>query len=116
MPENRDGAGRFQKGQSGNPGGRARNAFAETIRSETRDGAELVTLALAIARSPEEDTTDRLRAIGWLADRGFGKAVQQVEVGGDPEKPLVFELSPAKLAKAKEILDAATSSDEVHPA
>ena len=74
-PQNRDGSGRFLKGQSGNPGGRPKG-FAERIRAETRDGADLVGFVVRVLHNPRAKTTDRLTAATWLADRGFGGPVQ----------------------------------------
>lgn len=79
----------FQKGKSGNPGGRpkAAVALARMIRERTSaDGVEcgeLVDIVLAVARG--EDKTmgteaSRRWALDWLADRGLGKPTEHVEV------------------------------------
>lgn len=49
------------------------------IQAETNDGAELVAYMLAVLRNPRQPTPFRMAAAQWLADRGFGKAVQTLE-------------------------------------
>src|SRR4029450_580901 len=77
-PANRGVSGRFLPGQSGNPTGRP-PGFGAMIREETREGAELVAFILAVLRGPKQPTVLRMQAAQWLADRGFGKAVVQVD-------------------------------------
>lgn len=72
--ENRNLAGRFPPGVSGNPGGRPKG-LRSMIREQTGDGAELVAFALAVLRGKRRAMMkQRLEALYWLADRGFGKA------------------------------------------
>lgn len=80
----------FQKGKSGNPGGRPRGALemARMIREQTHDGADLVKHALKVWRDKKATPKDRQWAHEWLCDRGFGKAVQSVDVGFDGEHSL----------------------------
>jgi len=78
-PGNRGVSGRFLPGVSGNPTGRPKG-FAALIQAETKDGAELVAYMLGVLRAPKQPTALRMAAAQWLADRGFGKAVQTVEV------------------------------------
>ena len=74
-PQNRDTAGRFLPGVSGNPGGRPLG-FAAEIREQTRDGAELIEFMLAVFRGEHgEDIRTRADAATWLADRGHGKPI-----------------------------------------
>lgn len=84
----------FQKGQSGNPGGRPKG-LAATIRAKLgADGRKLVDAWMVLAfESPakvrkrfgaEPTIRDRTQAMSELADRGFGKAIQPLtgEDGG----------------------------------
>jgi hypothetical protein len=79
VPENRGVTGRFLPGTlSPNPGGRPKG-LASLVRAETRDGAELVAFMLGVLRTARHPLALRMMAAQWLADRGFGKAVQTLE-------------------------------------
>jgi hypothetical protein len=54
------------------------------IREQTRDGDELVAFVVRVFRGEVEGVKlrDRLEAATWLADRGFGKPTQGVELAG----------------------------------
>jgi hypothetical protein len=78
VPENRGVTGRFLPSVSGNPGGRPKG-LAAMVQAETRAGAELVGFMLRVLRDQRQPTVLRMQAAQWLADRGFGKPVQQLE-------------------------------------
>lgn len=67
----------FERGVSGNPGGRPGGTlgFAKAIQRATHNGETLWKIALQIAENGHARNRDRLDAIAWLADRGFGKAL-----------------------------------------
>lgn len=67
----------WQPGQSGNPGGRPGGTlgFAKAIQRATMNGEKLWKIALGIAENERAHNRDRLDAVAWLADRGFGKAL-----------------------------------------
>lgn len=96
----RDPQGQFVKGTCGGPG--RRQSFALLIRELTNDGEELVMHALeimrgqrvvSISRADSEDAvelrpsiSEQQAARAWLADRGFGKAAERIEIApGTPE-------------------------------
>lgn len=91
VPQNRGGNGRFLPGNNANPGGRPKG-LAALIRQQTGDGAELVTFALNVLRSRRQDPRLRIQAMEWLADRGFGKAIQSHELMGEGGGAVVFTL------------------------
>ena len=73
------GAG-FLPGQSGNPGGRPRG-LARRVREVVGDNGErIIEFMVTVLGDEQARTADRLQAAMWLADRGFGKAVQAVEI------------------------------------
>ena len=81
-PPARGVSGRFLPGTaSPNPAGRPKGLPA-MIRAETRDGAELVAFFVSVLRSPRYRVDARMAAGQWLADRGFGRAVVQLDAEG----------------------------------
>ena len=82
----------FKPGQSGNPSGRPKGAagFAERIRQATKEGQDLMAWALAIAGNPK--AKDRMAAIKWLGDRGWGTAPQEITITGPEGGPVVYRV------------------------
>lgn len=68
----------FQKGQSGNPGGRkkANPELRELARSFT---AEAIGAAVKILRKPKATDQAKLKAVEILLERGHGKPTQHIE-------------------------------------
>ena len=73
------GAG-FQPGVSGNPGGRPRGLARQVRELVGEDGEAIATFLLTVMSDEGERTRDRLEAARLLADRGWGKAVQAVDM------------------------------------
>lgn len=68
----------FQKGQSGNPGGRKKAApeLREMARSYT---AEALGAAVKILRKPKAADQAKLKAAEIILERGHGKPTQHIE-------------------------------------
>ncbi len=73
------GAG-FKPGQSGNPGGRPKGLTRRVRELVGDDGEAIASYMFSVMSDDREKTADRLEAARWLADRGFGKAVQTMEI------------------------------------
>jgi hypothetical protein len=68
----------FRKGQSGNPGGRPKDA--ESVRNLARSYAsEAIETLVKIMRDRRASATGRIGAATAILDRGFGKPTQQIE-------------------------------------
>jgi hypothetical protein len=65
--------------------------LVRAIRDQTREGDELVAFVMRVFRGEIEGVRlrDRLEAATWLADRGFGKPTQGVELAGKDGEPLL---------------------------
>ena len=75
----------WRKGQpTPNSGGKPLTSIknlAQYARSATNDGKELVDFMVDVLRGNERVTTNhKIQAVAWLADRGWGKPIQQVDI------------------------------------
>ena len=81
----------FQPGQSGNPGGRPKG-LTKRVRELVGDNGEAIAeYMFTVLRDETQRTADRVEAAKWLADRGFGRAVQALDI--DVKQPPAIEVS-----------------------
>lgn len=104
----------FAKGQSGNPGGR--RSVPPSLRKLYRMGAaEGARLALRFVRDEEQDPRVRMKAIEFLTDRGYGKAVQPTELSGPNQGPLELRVTQMGDAEVRELLEQRLKRLELTP-
>ena len=70
----------FLPGQSGNPGGRPKGLARKVRELVGEDGFEVAEFMFSVLKDERARTADRMEAARWLADRGFGRAVQGLEI------------------------------------
>jgi hypothetical protein len=85
----------FLPGQSGNPGGRPRGLARRIRELVGEDGEAIAAFMLQVMLDDRERTRDRLEAGRFLAERGWGKPVQALDVEVTPRAP---QLDPEALA------------------
>lgn len=105
----------YKPGESGNPAGRPKGwaGFAARVRDATRDGVDMIEFMRKVLKGtskPRPTLRDKIEAIKWLADRGFGKPVQPHLLAGgeEPIKLNLQILSNVELEKLAQFLAKAT--------
>jgi hypothetical protein len=79
----------FLPGRSGNPGGRPKTPFSQYIRDKTENGSILVDYVLSVFRDRKLSAFERMQAVTWLADRGFGRPPYALDVH-ESDQPKTF--------------------------
>jgi hypothetical protein len=103
MTDNRNTDGTFPKGQSGNPGGRAK--LSPEIRAMLGDNAEKAVKAI-VKHLDDEDPRIALKAAELLLDRNFGKpqtaseSIQLADIGDTSTSEGLLQLHSKLLAGA----------------
>lgn len=87
----RDNKGRFVAGNTAGVGCGRPKGLAERCRAATREGAEIVEYYLEVARDKAMKTELRLDAYAWLADRGWGKPVQAMDIEAQSVLRIIVE-------------------------
>lgn len=80
----------FQRGQSGNPGGRPKET-ADVRALARKHLADSINGLAAIARDKKQPGTTRVAAYNSLLDRAVGRPAQAV-AGPDGEGPVAIEI------------------------
>ena len=75
----------FIKGQSGNPGGRAKGLPAAY---RNREGRKSVDFLVQIRNDPKVDDRDRITAAKIILGYTYGQPAQSVEIGGADGAPV----------------------------
>ncbi len=107
--------GYFSPGQTGNPGGRPKGLARVVRETVGADGWVAIVRAMyGIAVDEAEASRDRIAASAWLADRGFGKAQQAIDVTSDGQRVMsaavtlpVGSMSDGDLEMMRRTLEAA---------
>lgn len=86
----------WQKGQSGNPGGRSK-VVAEVRKLAQEHSAEAIATLVHLMRNGKSDHTRRAAA-NDLLDRGIGKPIQAVDATVRDDRP-PSELTTAELMR-----------------
>lgn len=94
----------FQPGQSGNPGGRPKG-LTRRVRELVGDNGEAIAQFMyEVMSDGGARTPDRLEAAKWLADRGFGRAVQALDIDVYPSSVDISHFSTDDLKAISEVL------------
>lgn len=104
----RDAAGRFPKGVSGNPGGRVKG-LTEITRLARQYTEEAIATLYGIMMNGGKDS-DRVSAAQVIIDRGWGKAPQSVELTSEEGGGLNVVLNVIRSGGSK-----SSSSSETEP-
>jgi len=91
----RDGAGKWRKGVSGNPGGRPAG-YSEFVAAARAEGAASLAELIRLRDQSEHDAV-RVSACREILDRGFGKPAQAVQLTGSDGGPVQTEIVIKKL-------------------
>ena len=79
---NRTGKGGFQKGQSGNPGGRPK-VVAEVRELAQEQTEEAISTLTTIMKDKKAPPAARVAAVNAILDCGYGKASQHLNLTGE---------------------------------
>jgi hypothetical protein len=89
----------FAPGRSGNPGGRPKGLTRRVRELVGDDGTAIAEFMYSVMADEGARTADRLEAARWLADRGFGKTLQGVEVALEAQERVDVHAFAAFAAK-----------------
>ena len=97
-PESRDEAGRFKKGQSGNPGGR--KPLPPDVKMMLKESsADAAKLLIETMRDKNAKIDLRINCANTIMDRVFGKASQPIDGNIDSVVKIILGGELEELAK-----------------
>jgi hypothetical protein len=96
------GAG-FMPGVSGNPGGRPKGLSRRVRELVGDDGQAIAEYMFRVLSDETQRTADRMEAAKWLADRGFGKPLQALDI--DVNAGYAFDISDLSTPDLEAIAD-----------
>ena len=95
----------FQPGQSGNPGGRPKGLSRRVRELVGEDGHAIAEFMLDVMNDETARNADRIEAAKWLGDRGFGRAVQAVDIDVNQHSLDINHFSTEDLRALRAILE-----------
>lgn len=85
--------GMFQKGKSGNPGGRAKKTEEErTLEAMCRERTTEALATILEIMANGDNERNKLSAAQYVIDRGWGKAAQAIEHSGKGGEPVQLNM------------------------
>lgn len=108
------GPGRWQPGQSGNPGGRPKRPAAERYLRALEQGVTLAEWKEIVEKAVSQAQKGDSRARTWLSEYLIGKPIQRTEISGPDGKPIetkqTHDVDPEFFANVFAILGAVNAN------